>query len=545
MGRRIRWLGLVLVLCFAAVLAQLVNVQLRQASALDAASTNPRNASRHLDNFRGTILTSDGTVLARSVPVPNHKPTQYEYARTYPGGFLYSGMVGYDSLLYGTAGVENVYNTQLSLHPAKARTLSQVLSPPPPTTDDVTLTVTPSVQLAAYRALASNPDTFRDGAVVALNPKTGAVLAMYSSPSYDPNALSSLDAGTEKLGRLADLTKDAEGFAPLNPMATFSRFLPGSTYKVVTSGAVYNLRPTLSNFHWGPGKCTKPGTIPGTINTVCNDGTTKTASACGGTMLQMLPQSCDPGYVMLGLAVGSTAMYRQSNLFGVNSKAPIDLTTVSPSHFPAPATFVTGSKGPGRAGLAYAAFGQGTVSVTPLQNAMVAAAVAETGRIMAPHVLSQIRDAQGALVEKYKPTVYKQALSPAAAHKVSVLMQLVTTTPSGTAYGVFPAQDQVAAKTGTAQVKTAFTRTDDWMIGFAPASDPIVAVAVGVPYQPKTGYGATVAGPIMEKVISAALAAAARRGTLPTTTTTAPLPTTTTSTSSTTTTTVPATTTTV
>ncbi len=186
MGRRIRWLGLVLILCFTLILLQLVNIQVRQASSLNASSENPRNITKQYDNNRGMIRAANGAVLAKSVKVPGAGPDTDQYYRTYPTGTLFSGIVGYSSKFRGTAGVEYVYNTQLLPHKQTATTLSQLLSPPAPTPDDVTLTVQPTLQKTARAALAAIPDANKDGAVVVLNPRPGAVLAMYSSPSFNP-----------------------------------------------------------------------------------------------------------------------------------------------------------------------------------------------------------------------------------------------------------------------------------------------------------------------------------------------------------------------
>jgi peptidoglycan glycosyltransferase len=540
MGRRIRWMGLVLILCFALVILQLVNVQFRQASALNASAHNPRNTAQRLDNQRGLILAATGTVIAQSKKVPNAGADTFKYYRTYPTGTLFSGVVGYTSRYYGTSGIENVYNTQLSPHSQPARSLGELLSPPSPSTDNVTLTVEKPLQEAAREALAAVPDANQDGAVVAIQPRTGAILADYSSPSFDPNTLSQPDVTKEEAAGHADFTtKDHETFNPGYPMATFDAFQPGSTFKVVTSAAVYDLDPSLITFNYPVMGCTRPNSIPTTDAQICNDYTSESgATPCGGTMVQMLPQSCDPGYATLGLKLGKTKLYDQAQAFGFNAVPPIDLNPsangqpgiVSKSHFPTP-TDLSAGHSPGPAGVAYSAFGQQTVTETTLQNAMVAAGIADTGVVMTPHLMASIRtNAQAQLVQSYSPKAYKTATTASAAQSVNKLMQGVVTTPLGTAHDVgFPPQDKVAAKTGTAQVGTPVTSTNDWMIGFAPATDPTVAVAVVVPYQPTSNYGATIAGPIMLRMIEATLNLQAQqaRRTAPTTTTTA-APTTTT-----------------
>lgn len=503
MGRRIRWLGLALGVCFMLVLGQLVNIQMRQAQALNASSQNPRIASTRYDNVRGDILAADGQVLARSVPAPKGSGP-FRYLRQYPGGSLFAQIVGYDSSFYGTNGVEEQYSRYLQAHPQSPQNLGQILTPPPPTTDSVTLTLEPYLQALARQELDSVPSADKDGAIVVLDPRTGAVLAMYSNPTYTPNPLVSTNVTTEKAAGHADFTvPDHEGFYPGVPVATFDPEPPGSTFKVVTTTAVYNLKPSLDNFNYPPHKCTK---LPDTTKKLCNDATTSgKADACGGTIPQMLPPSCDPGYANLGLALGATTLWRQAELFGYNTKPPIDLPEVSASTFPAPGTFSVTKLGP--PGLAYSAFGQQDDKATALQQAMVASAVADGGTLMTPHVLSVVRNTNGKVVDRYRPSVYKQSMSPAAATQVNKLMQTVATAADGTARGIFPASLKVAVKTGTAQtgLPDLSADIDDWMIGFAPYTHPEVAVCVMVPFQPSGTSGAATAGPIMRAMLTAAL----------------------------------------
>ncbi|MHB1583928.1 MAG: penicillin-binding transpeptidase domain-containing protein [Acidimicrobiales bacterium] len=516
MSRRIRWLGVVMVVCFAVVLVQLVNVQFRKAQALRNSPENPRNAVKKFDNPRGDILAANGTVLAQSVLAPKGSGP-YTYMRSYPTGQLFAQIVGIDDSFYGAyTGVEQEYNSYLTAHTQSPKTLSQLLSPPPPTTDVVTLTVEPYLQQVAQNALASITSPHRDGAIVVLNPHTGAVLAMYSSPSYDPAPLASPDVAVEeKAGNGVFHSTDAEGFSGGVPMATFDPIFPGSTFKIVTTTAVYNLAPQLASFNYPVSPCTK--TLPDSNKVICNDASSpQHAVACGGTIAQMLPPSCDPGYATLGMKIGPTDMVKQSELFGYNAVPPIDLPTSGPgrqvvaSYFPSVADFQPQNLG--LAGLAYSAFGQQNVQTTALQNALVAAAVANGGTIMTPHVMASIHDSNGHLVKAYQPTPWKQPMSAATAQTVNTLMQAVVTTPGATAYGVANsagvslASLHAAVKTGTSQTGLpTLYNIDDWMIGFAPANNPQVAVAVVVPYQPSNTYGATVAGPIMATMLQAAL----------------------------------------
>lgn len=504
-----------MVVCFALILVQLVNVQYRQAPALRSSPDNPRNFGTEHDNMRGDILAANGTVLAESGLAPKGSGS-YKYVRIYPSATasLFAGIVGWDSIYYGTGGVEEEYNSYLSAQSQQPDSVWQLFTPPPPTTDNVILTVEPYLQQTAEQALADispsvDPSGDRDGAVVVLDIHTGAVLAMYSNPTFDPNDLASTNLKSEELAGYVDFhVPDGEGFLPGYPIATFYRIFPGSTFKVVTTSAVYNLDPSLSNFNFPVAPCT--AVLPDSNKMVCNDASTPAlADPCGGTIAQMLPASCDPGYAMLGIALGADNLSREADLFGYNSVPPIDLPTsglsrwVVASAFPSAADF--GQDDLGLAGLAYSAFGQQDVQATALQQAMVAAGVADGGTVMTPHLLSTIDSSGGQVVKRYKPTVYKQALSSAAAQQVNQLMQSVATV--GTAAGVFPRSLDAAVKTGTAQTGLPNTEsdTDDWMIGFAPANNPQVAVAVVVPYQEFSTSGAEVAGPIVRTMLEAAL----------------------------------------
>jgi penicillin-binding protein A len=494
MGRRIRWVGVVMVVGFGLVIVQLVNIQFVKAHQLANSPNNPRIAALKYNNPRGTIYAADGTVLAKSVrATPGKNSYPYHYIRQYPDGPLYAGIVGYDSpLYYGTAGIEEEYNAQLSAHSEGPQNLGQLIfrQSLPMTTDDVTLTVQPSLQQAAWNALTTlPPGVNRDGAVVVLDPATGAVEAMVSNPTFDPNAMVSPNVAAEVFAHGSYVTKDHEGFFPLLPIATGERFAPGSTFKVVTSTAVYNLKPSLANFDYPYQRCQKfaDSNIP-----LCDE-----SGPCGGTMITMLPASCDPGYGDLGVQLGVPIVQEQAELFGYNSVPGIDLPGVVPSVFP---TLPPGSQ----ALLADSAIGQYNVAATALQNAMVAAGTANGGVVMTPHLMSQIRDSQGNLVETYSPKPMPRTATPQAAAQVTDLMKRVAL--YGTAAGVgFPSYLCAAVKTGTAQTSPTQLETETWMIGFAPANDPKVAVAVVVPEQTIASDGAEVAGPIMKAVLEAAV----------------------------------------
>ena len=303
MGRRIRWLGVIMVVCLGLVVAQLVNIQLVKAKQLQTSPNNPEVAAQKYVNPRGMILAADGTVLAQSVPTPagtNQSEYPYDYVRQYPQGPLYAGITGYDSALYyGTAGIEEQYDSFLGPHQQPPQTLSQLIfrQSQPTITDNVTLTVEPALQQAAWSALTTLPPAAnKDGAVVVMQPSTGNILAMVSNPTFDPNPLVSTSLQAEQLAYFSYTQKDHEGFFPLRPIATRETFPPGSTMKVVTSTAAYNLKPALAGFDYPVQACQQ---FSDSDVKLCDQ-----SGPCGGTMIIMLPESCDPGYAELGVQLG-------------------------------------------------------------------------------------------------------------------------------------------------------------------------------------------------------------------------------------------------
>jgi peptidoglycan glycosyltransferase len=488
MKGRITGLTAIVLVLFGLILGQAVFVQIHRAAALNANKNNPRVSSSSRLFPRGEILSSNGLVLARSIPTHN---SYYPWRRSYPLGRLTSDIAGYSSILKGTGGIEQEYNQYLTSHAQPPRSWIEWLDPKH-SPDTVSLTLNVTLQQIAARALAG-----RVGAVVALDPRNGSVLAMFSNPSFDPSPLTSLSTRQQDLAWNKDTTQDPNGFQPLNNVATQETFPPGSTFKVVTTSAIYRYFPALANVKIPKRACL--GFQPYSNKTLCNSG----GSACGGTVDVMLPASCDPGYGQLGIDLGGQFLYNEATQYGYDQTPPIDLPLVNPSFFP-PVSYLTANGPPS---LAYSAIGQQQVRSTALQGALVAAAIANGGKEMAPHLLRFITDTQGNAVVRYKPWMWHHPLGKVEASQVTQLMQAVVTNGTASSVG-FLSQDEVAAKTGTAQ--TSFSNlnllTDDWMIAFAPASAPVVAIAVVVPNQSLFDWGATIAGPIVKCMVEGALA---------------------------------------
>ena len=483
-SRRIGILGLFFCLLFAVVLGQSLWIQYFHAPALNVSAFNRVSGNSGSNYPRGDIVAADGSVLAHSLPVGSSTTS---FTRVYPDGSLMSGLVGFSSSQYGRWALESQYNDVLTAHAQPPQSWAQVLAPSQ-AADTLTLTVQPALQQIARVALAG-----RDGAGVAIDPRNGGILAMYANPSYDPTPLTAISSATQVAAWKSYTTNNAHGFPPLGLLATQQTFPPGSTFKVITTAAAAVSKPELMVKSYPYAAFAR---LPDTNKLLYNSG----GSACGGTVQVMLPESCDPGYGLLGMDLGRDIMSAQATAFGYNTKIPLDLPGVVSSYFPAASVFLTD-----RPGLAYSAIGQKDVRATALENALVAAAIANGGTAMTPHLMATITAPDGTLITRYRPTAWLKPLKAVQAAQIVPLMRGVVT--RGTASGVgFHYGDQVAAKTGTAQTGNAQANTDDWMIAFAPANNPVVAIAVVVPFQATSETGASIAGPIVKCVVEGALA---------------------------------------
>lgn len=480
-------MAVVIIVLFVVVAGQSLWVQWFHAAALNASPINPRNNVTNVQYPRGEILAANGAVLAESQPTGN---SRFPYKRAYPEGALFAGVVGWTSTEYGEWALEAQYNSQLAAHSLPAQSLEQVLAPTEGE-DSVTLTLSPALQKLAQAELDSS-----DGSVVAIVPSTGSLLALYSNPTYNPAPFTSSIRSAQTAAWTADNRKDTDGYPPLGLVATQQTIFPGSTFKVITTAGIVVYKPSLLTKVYPSMTHTS---LPDSNKPLYNDG----GAQCGGTVAEMLPESCDPGYGLLGIALGARDLTAEANAFGYNEVPPIDLPGAVASFFPSESTLAANPPY-----LAYSAIGQEDVSATALQNALVAAGIADKGVIMTPHLMSYITSPNGAVVQRYEDTPWKIPLTASQAAQIVPLMRGVVDNPIGTAYKVgFLPQDQVAAKTGTAQVGNNLTNdTDDWMIAFAPASDPTIAIAVSVPFQGSSVTGAKVAGPIMKCMIEGALA---------------------------------------
>ncbi len=498
MNTQIRRLGLTLVVCFAILFVQLNRIQVFTQNQLQDNPLNTRAIIRDFGAERGIISTLDGVVVARSVDVGG----QLERERRYPEGELYAHVAGFFSFNFGPTGVEDVYNDLLAGQTTGQRfgDLSALFSDED-RTGNLTLTLRDDVQRAARDALGE-----RRGSVVVLDPRDGAILALWSWPSFDPNPLSSTDL--DLAGAAYDALDFDELDSPALAKAYRRAFPPGSTFKVVTAAAALasgRATPFTPVFPVSAGY-----TPPLTTSVIPNFG----GSSCGGTMTDGLRVSCNTLFAELGAeVVGPDPMIAGAEAFGFNARPPIDLPAPEASSFPSGFGAVLQQNAVGvdivedTPGLALASIGQKDTSATPLQMALVAAAAANEGLIMTPHVMAEVRDQEGMLIEAYDPSVWRPALNGTDAEQLRTMMLGVVT--SGTATGLQVPGFEVGGKTGTAQVVADSLDTHAWIIGFAgPPGEPAeVAIAVLVEATPGSGQqtGGAIAAPIAQQVLVQAL----------------------------------------
>lgn len=480
MNERIQRLGLILGVAFCLLLAALTRIQVVDAEKLQNDPRNTRALTAAFSADRGAIQTADGVLLARSVPSND----EFKRQREYPEGELFASVTGYLSFTFGAEGAERAFNKDLigGTLPGGDKSLRDLFDDGKRTAD-VILTINAAVQRAAAEALDG-----RKGAVVALDPTTGAVLALVNFPSFNPSPLA---AHKQDAVRASWDALQADKGKPLLPRGYRETYAPGSTFKVVTASAAFDHAPDLTTKDYPNLRALD---LPRTEKDLPNFG----GSSCGGTIADLLRVSCNTGFAQLGLDLGGANLAAEASAFGFGERPPFDLPAAATSHFPDPSEFERNEPA-----LAFSSIGQQNVTASPLQMALVAAGIANNGTIMKPHVLDHVTDDKGVEVRRYSPSPWRVATSPATASAIKQMM--IDVAKRGTATRAQISGIEVAAKTGTAQ--TVGNNAHAWLIGFAPADAPKVAVAVIVESQPGLGdvTGGRIAAPIAQRVMRAAL----------------------------------------
>ncbi len=488
MNRAIGKVGTAVVALMLVLVGMLTYLQVIHAESLANDPRNVRGALRDINLPRGAIVTADGVVVAQSTRVDDR--TEFDFQRSYPNAKLYQQVAGYQSFVLGSSGVERTYNDELvgrGLGIQIRDPLGNILGGEE-AVGTVVLSIRDDLQRAAAEALGD-----QRGSVVAIDPRTGEILAMYSNPTYDQNPLAGHD--TEKVNAFYKFLS-ALPEKPDLARAYRERYPPGSTFKTVTASVA------LEN-----GIAT-PGTefpevssidLPLTDDELDNFG----GQVCGGTLAESFRRSCNTTFGTLGLQLGE-AFVPGMTRFGFNDVPPIDLV---PS-----GALSTGPKAgsfqDNQPRFALAGIGQGDVAATPLEMCLVAAALANGGVIMEPHVVKEIRDSDGDVVRTIENREWKTAVTPATAAAVASMM--VDVVENGTGQAAQIDGVTVAGKTGTAQVGPGVD-PHAWFVGFAPAGPgeiPEIAVAVIVENGGSAGSEATggrIAAPIAAAVLRAYL----------------------------------------
>jgi peptidoglycan glycosyltransferase len=480
MNTGIRRVGVAMMVLFIGLVAQLTYLQVARSEKLADDPLNSRNFLRDIRRPRGPIVSADGVILARSIPTND----EFERQRVYPPetAHLFSHIVGYQSISFGSVGVEKEYSRALAGRDIEitTRNLADAFAGRE-VVGTVVLTTEREAQQAAADGLAG-----RRGSVVVLDVQTGAIVAAYSNPTFDPNLLATHDLERAQAARALYLLDSTN---PMLARTWRELYPPGSTFKVATTGITIEDNVDVDKVF----PFIRELDLPLTNETLENFG----GARCGGTLLESFVVSCNTTFGQVGLDLGerlATGVER----FAINTDPPgSDLDPgIATSIGPLPGTFVTEAPT-----FAQAAIGQGRVAVTPLEMALIAEAVATGGVILEPHVLDRVEDPDGRVVDRYGTKEARRAMSVETAATVRDFMVQVVQRGTGTAAQI-PGVT-VAGKTGTAQT----VEGEDphaWFIAFAPAEQPRYAISVLVEHGGDVGSEATggrVAAPIARDIL--------------------------------------------
>ncbi|HEX2075375.1 MAG TPA: penicillin-binding protein 2 [Geodermatophilus sp.] len=476
MNAPLRRVAISVLVLFTLLIINVNYIQVVRSDELRGDPANTRVLAEEYDRERGSIVVA-GTEIAMSVPTDD----RLTYLRQYPQGPVYAPVTGYYSLVYGNTQLERATNEVLAGSDPRlfVRRLADLFTGRDPAGGDVVLTLDPAVQETAMAELEGVT-----GAVVALDPSTGAVLGMASTPTYDPNQLSSHDP--QAIRDYAAQLEEAERDPRLN-RAINDNFPPGSVFKVIVSAAALSDGYTPETVIPAPDVLT----LPGTSTQLENFG----GSSCSGSgqqpLIDALTVSCNTAFAQLGMDLGEDRVREMAEAFGMDGEERQIPLQVAGSSMGDPQN---------DAELGVASIGQQDVRMTPLQAAMIAAGVANDGTLMTPYLVDQLRAPDLSVIDQTDPEEFGEPISPEVADQLTEMMISVVANGSGRAARI--SGIEVAGKTGTAEVAQGVP-DHNWFIGFAPADDPQIAVAVFVANG--GGTGGDVSAPIARQVMQAYL----------------------------------------
>jgi peptidoglycan glycosyltransferase len=523
MNKPIRKVAIALGVLFLALFVNLNYVQVVKGD-------HYRNDSRNARVLLTEYSTPRGQIVVQGNAVAESKATKDElkYLRVYPRGRIYAAATGYYSFTYGASGIESAENEILSGDSSKLFTtkLADILTGRNPRGGSVVLTLNRAAQEAAYEAMKGANGRLRRGAVVALDPQTGAILALVSTPSYDPNKISSHDsAANSQAYRIYNDSKSE----PMLNRAIRQNYPAGSIFKVIDTAAALKKgikaedRIPAPNSFW-PLDPHKTSACPANLAAACvqNFGGETCDSGKTATLALALAKSCNTAFAALAVnRIGGVDLAAQAHAFGFDepypSQSPPDFC--DPPAFTIPLAVCRSSPGSEAdlsdpAALAQTAFGQRDVRITPLQAAMLSAAAANNGTLMKPYLVDQELRPNLSVLSTTQPQQMSQVLDPDLDQELIKMMEGVVTNGTGTLANITGFQTPVAVggKTGTADVGTTSAsrvQPDAWFTGFALVKgDPKIAVAVVIENGGVAGNesaGGAAAAPVARQVMEAYL----------------------------------------
>ncbi|WP_026449375.1 peptidoglycan D,D-transpeptidase FtsI family protein [Actinopolyspora mortivallis] len=483
MNKPLRRVATAMMAMIVLLLANATYVQVIRADELRSQPGNKRTLYAEYSTPRGQLI-ADGKLIAGSEPTGDK---QFKYKRVYSDGPVYAPATGYYSFIYGSSGVENAEREVLNgnADSLALNRLRGMLTGRDKQGGNVELTLDPRMQRTAYQQLAD--DGVR-GSVVALNPSNGEILAMASSPSYDPNRLATLSS--EKQQQAWEELSDA----PHDPMinrATSTLYPPGSTFKLITAAAALE---TGDYDYDTPVTAASSIELPNSDATLPNYGNSTCGSMPTAPLWEAMARSCNTAFAEIAGDVGEEKLRETAREFGFGQKINIPMS-VAPSSL---------GEIEGPAPLYQTGIGQRDVRMTPMQNAMVAAAIANDGELMKPHLVSKTLAPDMSVLERTEPERMGQAVPEDISHTIRDMMVKAEqyAGDEGKITGV-----QIASKTGTAQHGEG-KDPHGWYVAFAPAENPKIAVAAVVEDGGNVGANATgskIAAPVARAVIRAGL----------------------------------------
>lgn len=484
MNKPVRRVAIAMLVLFALLVLNANYIQVVKAADYQADPGNTRVLLEEYERQRGSIVV-DGRAVASSVSTPDD---QLEYLRTYTNGPMYAAATGYYSLIYSTAAVERAENDVLSGSSDSlfVRRLTDLFTGQEPKGGNVELTLDARAQEAAFRALTDSGAT---GAVVALDPQTGAILAMVSTPSYDPNLLSSHDpqAIRDYAGTL-----DQSAVDPRLNRGTQDNYPPGSVFKVVVAAAAleqgYDTDTTIA----------APDVLdlPQSSATIQNFGGSSCNGGADDTLIHALTISCNTAFAQLGIELGESTLRDVAERFGIDDEG---------YEMPLPVAQSTLGDIEDAAALAQSSIGQRDVRVTPIEAANIVATIANGGTLYQPFLVAQTQEPDLTVIDAAEPQEVREAISSEVAADLTDMMVSVVANGTGSMAQIDGID--VAGKTGTAEVDEGIA-PHAWFAGFAPANNPQIAVAVFLANGGDSGSettGGRAAAPIARAVMQAFL----------------------------------------